>query len=126
MLLVKKARAVSNSCQDYVDNLRIVMLILTIWSFFQKLLEKKLSQYQLLNITTLSCILFDYSSLCVKDCGKGYYKKVSEKLCALCDKSCATCSDGGATSCTSCEGDLLLDSEGHCSDECPTGFFPGQ
>ncbi|KCV68399.1 hypothetical protein H696_04692 [Fonticula alba] len=44
--------------------------------------------------------------------------------CIPCDSECAGCEGPGPGHCTGCPAGRLLGPDGHCLDECPTGFGP--
>ncbi|KAL4490436.1 hypothetical protein ABPG72_002646 [Tetrahymena utriculariae] len=61
---------------------------------------------------------------CVTDCLSNQFKDTQQKRCRNCDPTCATCSDAYSNNCTSCQGQLYLDTaEYKCSSTCPLRFF---
>ncbi|XP_067939674.1 furin-like [Watersipora subatra] len=68
------------------------------------------------------------TNLCVESCEDGYYIQVDDDvhMCKRCFRQCKTCAGGGIDMCTSCTDDFLLDNEGHCVEECPSGYFANE
>ncbi|EAS02591.2 zinc finger lsd1 subclass family protein (macronuclear) [Tetrahymena thermophila SB210] len=76
----------------------------------------------------LSCELPRYYQVsqrqCVTQCNSNQYKNDQSFKCLDCDSSCATCSGGSSTDCTSCQGNLFLDKlSKKCVANCPFGYF---
>ena len=67
----------------------------------------------------------NYCSICVRNCPLQSFTDHSTDTCHMCDSPCLRCTGSDVTnSCLSCvPGYLLVQGEGHCVRECPSGFY---
>jgi len=74
-------------------------------------------------------LLFDFRSLCVRECGDGKYATVDGLNCEECDAYCRECNAASRISCLSCYAGYTLrvldenTQTGECMQDCRKGFF---
>ena len=61
---------------------------------------------------------------CTNTCPSGYWKDITNNICAECNVACTVCSDGTHTQCTSCQlGYFQQPSSSICLNSCPDGYW---